>query len=576
MNKSRYLQTIISLIILFGLFLVAGNYYIYSSQKQLLLTEFRQSQQTLHNLLTQLARESLITENYALIEWYFKRWGEGHPAVIELTLTSSNGFALSQFQRPLRDQESEIITTSSTITLHQEDYLLSLRSSSSEAQAKLLRLVEQMLVVSAIAITLLAVAIWLLFQRLAIRPLLQEITSRQKAEEEIQHQHQFLQSVINGVIDGITVINSDYKIILINTAAKSTLNQGHPKKSEQLYCYEVTHNRNTPCAGEDHPCPLHQVLESGKHTTVIHNHPDANGNNRYFELLASPLLDNQGKVWGIIETSRELTTHIQLQKELEENREHLNHLAHHDPLTGLPNRLLFMDRLEQARLKANRTRQPLALLFIDLDQFKQINDSDGHNIGDQVLQVTARLLQQCIRADDTIARLGGDEFTIIIDSYLAIKDVSAVAEKILLLLNQPLQIAERQYHVTPSIGISLYPQDANNSEDLIKNADAAMFRVKDRGRNSFQFYTEDLTQKVIARMNLERGIRRALQQRHFVVWYQPQYEIVSRTIIGMEALVRWNEPGEGMISPAEFIPLCEESNLILDLGEYILNEVMAQ
>jgi len=276
------------------------------------------------------------------------------------------------------------------------------------------------------------------------------------------------------------------------------------------------------------------------------------------------------------ESSRELTSHIELQNQLKEKQKHFHHLAHHDTLTGLPNRLLFMDRLEQTQLKSKRSGVPFALFFIDLDQFKQINDSVGHNIGDEVLIQTANKLKHCIRSDDTIARLGGDEFTIILASFSHIDDVSKIAQKVNRAVQKSMLIDGNNYHTTASIGISIYPQDATSIESLIRNADSAMFKVKEQGRNSFQFYTEELTQKAFKRVELENGLHNALAENYFTPWYQPQYEIASGKLIGMEALVRWDDPVRGIIPPNDFIPLAEESGLIIELGEQVIDQVMQQ
>jgi diguanylate cyclase (GGDEF)-like protein len=533
------------------------------------------AQQTELKLLSQLAKESLITENYALIEWFIKQWGKDRTTVINLNIKSDNGFSIVDFQRP-NINKTEVIANYLSIPLHDETYTIHISNTITEINQQLNELAKQLFLVSTIATILLAISIWYLFQWIAIRPLTHEIKLRKIAEQEIQREQRFLQAVINGLNDGIMVIKTNYEVELLNSATGAPIFFDNKANSRPRYCYQISHHRDSPCEGVNHPCPLDEVLKTGKYATTLHNHPDKQGNNHYFELLASPFFDEKGKLTGIIESSREVTTHIKLQNKLKEKQQHFHYLAHHDSLTGLPNRLLFMDRLEQTLLKAKRNEKSFALFFIDLDQFKQINDSVGHNIGDEVLIQTAKKLIKCVRSDDTIARLGGDEFTIILSTFNHIDDVSKIANKVNRAVQKPLLIYGNKYHITASIGISTYPQDAKSIESLLRNADSAMFKVKEQGRNSYQFYTEELTLRALKRVELENGIHKALIEKHFIAWYQPQYEISSEKLVGMEALVRWMDPVQGIIPPNDFIPLAEECGLIIKLGEQILDLVMQQ
>ncbi|GAB4302990.1 MAG: hypothetical protein Kow0096_24870 [Thiohalomonadaceae bacterium] len=261
-------------------------------------------------------------------------------------------------------------------------------------------------------------------------------------------------------------------------------------------------------------------------------------------------------------------THAQLQ----EKQQHLDRLAHYDSLTGLPNRMLFRARLEQSLLKARRRREQLAVLFIDLDEFKQINDSLGHAVGDLVLQQVARRFLAVVREEDSVARLGGDEFTVILESVPSVESVSQIAQKLIPVTQEPLHIDTRELYVTTSIGISLYPGDGLDAETLLRNADTAMFKAKEQGRNAFHFYTEDMTQKAYDRILMETNLR----NEEFVLYYQPKLSLRTRAVVGMEALIRWQLPEGGMISPGRFIPVAEESGLIIPLGIWMLREALKQ
>ena len=273
---------------------------------------------------------------------------------------------------------------------------------------------------------------------------------------------------------------------------------------------------------------------------------------------------------------RDVTKQKEAERELEEQRNILNYQANHDALTDLPNRVLFQDRLEHAITVATRNNNKMAVLFIDLDHFKEINDSLGHDIGDKVLKITTSRLQDAIRSEDTIARLGGDEFTVILNGLAQAQDASLIAEKLLKKLSEPITINTTKLHISISIGISIYSDDGEESLSLLKFADSAMYRAKAEGRNNFQYYSAEMTEQAFERVVMETALRAGIQNREFIVHYQPQVNGATGVLIGMEALVRWKHPAMGLVSPAKFISLAESTGLIIELDRYVMKNAMAQ
>ncbi|MGB9150152.1 MAG: EAL domain-containing protein, partial [Burkholderiales bacterium] len=262
--------------------------------------------------------------------------------------------------------------------------------------------------------------------------------------------------------------------------------------------------------------------------------------------------------------------------ERKQAEEMIYHQAYHDMLTGLPNRLLFKDHLILGIAQAKRNRRKLAVMFLDLDRFKVINDTMGHVVGDQLLQSVAMRLAKCVREGDTLARQGGDEFTLLLPQIDDPKDAANAAVKLLETLNRPFRVGGQDHYFSASIGIAIYPDDGDSVDTLVKNADIAMYHVKELGRNNYAFFSQAKTAVYSHRLLLENDLRSAISNNEFELYYQPQVNTLSGGIIGMEALIRWNHPDRGMLLPNDFIPLAEETGLISMIGEWVLNTACSQ
>jgi diguanylate cyclase (GGDEF)-like protein len=273
--------------------------------------------------------------------------------------------------------------------------------------------------------------------------------------------------------------------------------------------------------------------------------------------------------------NRTMELHQEISKRKQVENE-LMHLAHNDPLTGLSNRALFLDRLRQSLAQAKRWKKMVAVLFLDLDNFKPINDMLGHEQGDVVLQQVAMRLRRTLRDTDIVARHGGDEFTFALQDIHSPDDISKVAQKVLDCLIPPFVLKGREHYVGGSIGISIYPEDGTDAEELVNHADTAMYLAKNDGKNSFRFYTQQLGEQVKERLEMELELRQALKEDQFELYYQPQVDVETGELSGMEALIRWNHPQRGLISPAQFIPLAEKIGLIDMIGDWVLRQSCIQ
>jgi diguanylate cyclase (GGDEF)-like protein/PAS domain S-box-containing protein len=387
-----------------------------------------------------------------------------------------------------------------------------------------------------------------------------DVTRYKETERALEASEARFRVLTESSLDLISVIDADGTFRYQSAALRSLLGYD-PAETVGRNVFELVHRDDA----EHMRAAMRRIIETRQSSSPVElrfRHRD--GAWRVFESLGTNCLDNP-HIRGVVFNSRDVTDRKIIQQRIQ-------HLAYHDNLTGLPNRSLLQDRLAHAIARAERSHRKVAVLFIDLDNFKNINDTLGHDVGDELLRQVSRRLSECVRVEDTIARQGGDEFIVLLDSLEDSRGASLVAQKVLNALRRPLALGATEQHVSASVGISLYPEDGRDAQTLMKNADTAMFHGKSLGKNTYQFFTSQMNIAVKRRMTLESALRRAVMQKDFVLHYQPQINLETGEVIAVEALVRWKTEDSGTVMPGDFIPLAEETGLINEIGEWVLRE----
>jgi diguanylate cyclase (GGDEF)-like protein/PAS domain S-box-containing protein len=396
-----------------------------------------------------------------------------------------------------------------------------------------------------------------------------EITERKTFEEALERLSRQHEMVLKSAGEGIVGLDLDGNATFVNPAAARITGW----EAEELVGrsqHDVLHH--TKPDGSPYPreeCPIHAALEDG----TAHSRDDEvfwrkDGTNFPVEYMSSPILQD-GEVMGAVVTFKDITERKAIEQQL-------HHQAFYEPLTGLPNRVLFMERLEHASTLANRRDSRVAVLFVDVDNFKVINDSLGHKAGDQLLKAVAGRLRTYLRPEDTAARLGGDEFTILVEDVASVGEGVRIAQRLADVLQPPFTLEEQEVFITTSIGIALNSSTQERAEDLLRHADLAMYRAKHNGKARYEVFEPSMNDEALRRLRLENELRQALERAEFKVYYQPILTLDGIRIVGAEALVRWEHPQRGVLLPDEFLSVAEDTGLIVQIGEWVLREACHQ
>ena len=396
-----------------------------------------------------------------------------------------------------------------------------------------------------------------------------DVTERRAAERALRRNEALLRTVLDTLPVGVWVTDHEGRMTLGNPAGQRIWGGGRFAGIEQYGEYKGWWTE-TGKRIEPQEWALARAVRTGE--TSLNEEIEIEGFDGARKIIlnsAVPLRDAEGRILGAVVVDQDIT-------ERKRAEERLRYLAHHDALTGLPNRALFTDRLGQAMIDAERRGREVGVLLLDLDRFKNINDSLGHEVGDQFLLAVTERLAGAVRRGDTVARLGGDEFALVLADMARGDDAARVAQKVLDVLAGPFHLAGRELFLSASAGVTLCPADGRDVQTLLRNADVAMYRAKEAGRNTYRYYAAEMTARAEETLALENDLRRALDRDEFFIEYQPLVDLATGVIGGLEALIRWRHPARGVVSPLTFIPLAESSGLILPIGEWVLRAACAQ
>ena len=588
-KKSRLIAAFMFLLLLFCSVAIVA---LLSQQRAVSIEQTMEEAEHDLDFLGNIIKQSWLNKDYSHVERILIEWAAENHNTYSIKAVAANGFELVSYQKIIK---SPLIKEINLPVMDNDKLLLtlSLEWDLSTVEKHYLTTRDRFIAGVVFFAVILAITFWGTLKQMVFIPLEEEFRRRVNAEKELQESHDVLEErvsirtrelweknvelnkLINERVDAETrmkklssAVEQTEDIVLI-TDSNGLIEYVNPA-FERIsgYSFDEATGKTPGIVKSDMHDPefyndLWKKIRSGESFSDVFINKAKNGRIYYEEKTITPLKNETGEIINYVATGKDITERIK-------DQERLQFMATHDTLTELPNRAMLRDRLTHAMEQVERLGGKVVIMFLDLDRFKNVNDSLGHPIGDRMLKQSAQRLKECVRKGDTIARLGGDEFTVVLEGINDIDSINREAQKIIASFKEPFRIDGYEVFSSTSIGITVFPDDGSDVDTLLKNADTAMYRAKSDGGNSYQYYTHDMTRYAVERLEMHNELLHALERDEFVLHYQPRIDMKNGTICGMEALIRWESSKFGMVMPDKFIPILEESDQIIEVGKWVI------
>lgn len=590
-QKSRFIALFVAMLLFFAVAAVA----MLLSQQHSITLDHAVSEAT-HDteFLAEILQQLYEKKEYTKIEATLRNWVSDNKLDHEIHVVAKNGYPLFSYKSSNNSVHTRTIKKDILVDGIKVLKIILVRDTSA-VMSDLYKLRNNIIVVSGLLFSILGVGLWKMLSRMVFTPLETEIDKRMQAEQELRRSHEELEVNVAARTAELKFSNqelqevlgkyqqSETQMVKLSSAIEQTDDIVTIANREGVIEYvNPSLERVTGYSAEEVIGKTPAIFQSGEHDKEFYNrlwsaikkgrtfsevfiNRRKDGSLYYEEKTITPIKDKQGEITYYVATGKDISERIKVQ-------ERLQFMATHDDLTDLPNRTLLRDRLLHAINKSERDVRKVAVLFLDMDKFKNVNDSLGHTVGDQLLRIVAERIGQCVRKGDTIARLGGDEFTIVMEDIEDVDDVNRIAQKVIESLSESIFIDSYELTPSTSVGITIFPDDGDSVDELLKNADIAMYRAKARGGNCYQYFTEDMTAHAVEYLEIQNKLSQALNNKEFEVYYQPRIHVATGKVCGMEALLRWHSTTMGMVMPDKFIPVLEESRQIVEVGIWVLEQ----